>query len=94
MENQNGEQVVGMQEGQQVQQQPQQNGQQVQQEPEQKGFGKWLKRNWKKIAVAASGAAAIGGSAVVAYKRGKAAGIQSVPYPTEPEDYSLDPNKE
>ena len=59
------------------------------------GFGAWCKRNWKKLAAGATGLLAIGGSAVVAYKKGKAAGIMSVPVPqqTEQEDYSLNPNE-
>ena len=59
------------------------------------GFGAWLKKHWKGVAAGVSALGAIGGSAVVAYKRGKAAGVASVPVPmAEPEDYSLDPNKD
>ena len=59
------------------------------------GFGAFCKRNWKKIVAGVTGALAIGGSAVVAYKKGKAAGIMSVPVPqqSEQEDYSLNPNE-
>lgn len=56
------------------------------------GFGTWLKRHWKGVVAAVTGAAAVGGSAVVAYKKGKAAGIMSVPQQQETEDYSLNPN--
>lgn len=52
----------------------------------------WLKRHWKAVA---AGAAALGtavATTVVAYKKGKAVGIASVPMP-EPEDYSLNPNE-
>ena len=65
-------------------------------ETEEKGFGAFCKRNWKKIVAGVTGALAIGGSAVVAYKKGKAAGIMSVPVPQqsgEQEDYSLNPNE-
>ena len=80
----------------QVQQTPEQ-PQNVQQpaETEKHGFGAWCKRNWKKLVAGATGVLAIGGSAVVAYKKGKAAGIMSVPVPqqNEQEDYSLNPNE-
>lgn len=82
----------------QVQQTPEQ-PQNVQQpavtEEEKKGFGAFCKRNWKKIVAGVTGVLAIGGSAVVAYKKGKAAGIMSVPVPqqSEQEDYSLNPNE-
>ena len=59
---------------------------------EKKGFKAWLKKHWKGAAAGLAGALALGGSAVVAYKKGKAAGIMSVPVePTE--DYSLNPNE-
>ena len=56
------------------------------------GFGKWLKKHWKAVVGGVTGALAVGGSAVVAYKKGKAAGINSVPLPDQ-EDYSLNPNE-
>lgn len=64
-------------------------------EPEKQGFGAWCKRNWKKLAAGATALLAAGGSAVVAYKKGKAAGIMSVPVPQQQEqdDYSLNPNE-
>ena len=81
----------------QVQQTPEQpqNVQQPAVTEEKGGFGAFCKRNWKKIVAGVTGALAIGGSAVVAYKKGKAAGIMSVPVPqqSEQEDYSLNPNE-
>ena len=63
-------------------------------ETQKQGFGGWLKQHWKGAVAVLTGAAAVGGSAVVAYKRGKAAGIMSVPVPQqEQEDYSLNPNQ-
>lgn len=54
----------------------------------------WFKRHWKAVAAGAGAVVTAVGSAVVAYKKGKANGIASVPMPpmAEPEDYSLDPN--
>lgn len=60
---------------------------------EKQGIKGWLKKHWKGVTGAIAGAVAAGGSAIVAYKKGKAAGIMSVPMP-EQEDYSLDPNRE
>ena len=57
------------------------------------GFGSWCKAHWKGITAGVLGALGIGGSAVVAYRKGKAAGIASVPV-TDGEDYSLNPNNE
>ena len=68
---------------------------QVQQPVEQKngGFFAWCKRHWKALAGAGAGAGLLVTSGVVAYKKGKAAGIMSVPMPqVEQDDYSLDPN--
>ena len=65
--------------------------------PEQKqGIGTWCKQHWKGLVASVTGVLAIGGTAVAAYKRGKAVGIMSVPMPpqAEAEDYSLDPNRE
>ena len=73
-----------------VQQQPTVSEQQ--QEPKQQKAKGWLKRHWKGVAAAGTGIGAAVVSAFVAYKRGKAAGINSVPVP-EPEDYSLNPNE-
>lgn len=77
-----------------VQAEPQ-NVQQVAAQPEQKtGLGGWLKKHWKGVTAAITGGGAAVASAVIAYKKGKAAGIMSVPAPTgEPEDYSLNPNE-
>lgn len=85
---QNGQQQVQQQEP--VQQQAVQ--QQVQTE-EKKGFGGWLKKHWKGVTATIIGAGTAVGSAVVAYKKGKAAGVMSVPQ-QEADDYSLDPNRE
>lgn len=57
------------------------------------GFKKWLKDHKKGVIATVIGAFTAGGSAFVAYKKGKAAGIMSVPVP-EQDDYSLDPNRE
>ena len=58
------------------------------------GFGTWVKRHWKGLVAGATATAAAVGSAVVAYKKGKAAGQCCVPVQqTEPEDYSLNPNE-
>ncbi len=64
---------------------------QVQQETG--GFKAWMKRHWKGAVGGALGLGTAVGSAWVAYKKGKAAGINSVPMPTEQEDYSLNPNE-
>lgn len=60
---------------------------------EKKGFGAFCKAHWKGITAGVLGALGIGGSAIVAYKKGKAAGIASVPLPNEEDDYSLNPNE-
>lgn len=57
------------------------------------GFKGWMKKHWKALTAAALGAAAAGGSAYAAYKKGKAAGMAGVPAQQEPEDYSLNPNE-
>lgn len=57
------------------------------------GFKVWLKKHWKGVTAAVVGAAAAGGSAYAAYKKGKAAGMAGVPAQQEPEDYSLNPNE-
>lgn len=74
---------------------PQNGQQQTTETTEQKGgFGAWCKRHWKGLVAGVTGALAVGGSAVVAYKKGKQAGVASVPpQMVEPEDYSLNPNE-
>lgn len=57
------------------------------------GFKGWLKKHWKAVTATIVGAAAAGGSAYAAYKKGKAAGMAGVPAQQEPEDYSLNPNE-
>lgn len=57
------------------------------------GFKGWFKKHWKAVTAAALGAAAAGGSAFAAYKKGKAAGMAVVPAQQEAEDYSLNPNE-
>ena len=57
------------------------------------GFKGWLKKHWKAVTAAALGAAAAGGSAYAAYRKGKAAGMAGVPAQQEPEEYSLNPNE-
>lgn len=83
---------------QQVQQVPeQQQPQQVQQpvvivQTEKEGIGAWFKRHWKGVVGAVTGALAVGGSAVVAYKKGKQAGFNSMPQQQD-DCYSLNPNE-
>ena len=60
---------------------------------EEKGFKGWFKKHWKGVTAAVVGAAAAGGSAYAAYRKGKAAGMAGVPAQQEPEDYSLNPNE-
>ena len=75
-------------------QQPENGQQAVEQQTEKKGgIGAWFKQHWKGVVAGVTGALAVGGSAVVAYKKGKAAGIMSVPVPEQQEDYSLNPNE-
>lgn len=102
MSNPNKQQVTEQQVEQNVQQanapvqpEPQQQApQQVVVQPEKEGFGGWLKRHWKGVTATIVGAGTAVGSAVVAYKKGKAAGVMSVQPLQETEDYSLDPNRE
>ena len=56
------------------------------------GVGNWLKRHWKGLTAGVAGVAATVTSAIVAYKKGKAAGVMSVPVQPQ-EDYSLNPNE-
>ena len=60
---------------------------------EKKNFGGWLKQHWKGVVAGVTGALALGGSAVMAYRKGKAAGINMTPVPQEQDDYSLNPNE-
>ena len=60
---------------------------------EKHGFGAWCKRHWKGIVAGATGLVAAGGSAFVAYKKGKAAGMAGIPVQQDAEDYSLNPNE-
>lgn len=77
-----------------VQAEPQNVQQPVQQEQQKTGFGAWLKKHWKGVTAAVTGTGAAVASAVVAYKKGKAAGIAAAPQTVgEPEDYSLNPNE-
>lgn len=52
----------------------------------------WFKKHWKGVAGSAAAVVTVLGTGFVAWKKGKAAGIMSVPTPPQ-EDYSLDPNK-
>lgn len=92
-------------EGQQVtdqqgQQAPAQNqtpeGQQqvVNQTEEKLGFGGWLKKHWKGVTATVLGVGTAVGTSIAAYKKGKAAGVASVPCQYQEEDYSLNPNQE
>lgn len=77
-----------------VQAEPQNVQQPVQQAQQKTGFGEWLKKHWKGVTAAVTGTGAAVASAVVAYKKGKAAGIAAAPQTVgEPEDYSLNPNE-
>lgn len=58
------------------------------------GLGAKIKKHWKGIAIGATGILAAGASVFTAYKKGKQVGINSIPYPQQPEeDYSLNPNE-
>ena len=70
--------------------------QEEQQKSEEKtGLKSWLKRHWRGVTAGIIGTGIIGGSAVLAYKKGKKTGMSYVPLPTEEEqeDYSLNPNE-
>lgn len=82
-----------VQQAQEVQAAPTPVQQQVTPAEEPRGFKAWLKKHWKGLTAAAVGAAAAGGSAYAAYRKGKAAGMAGVPVQQEPEDYSLNPNE-
>lgn len=56
---------------------------------EKETFGKKVKRHWKGLAAGIAGGALLIGSAIAAYRRGKAASA----VPEQPEDYSLNPNE-
>lgn len=61
-------------------------------EPKKEGIGGWLKKHWKGVTAAVTGTGAAVASAIVAYRKGKAAGMNCMP-PQEQEDYSLNPNE-
>ena len=61
--------------------------------PVKETLGQKLKKHWKGVTATIVGVGTAAGSAVVAYRKGKAAGIMSVPQ-QEADDYSLDPNRE
>ena len=69
-----------------VVQQPVQTQQVVEQKPN------WFKQHWKGVAATAAAILTTLGVSKVAYSKGKAAGIQSVPLPPQ-DDYSLYPNE-
>lgn len=71
---------------------PQQQAPQVVVVTEKKGIGSWLKAHWKGVTAAVTGTGAAVASAIVAYRKGKAAGMTCVPQ-QEQEDYSLNPNE-
>ena len=74
--------------------QPQMQQVAAQVEPQKEGFGNWCKRHWKGLVAGITGTGAVVTSAILAYKKGKAAGVASVPMPVvEQEDYSLNPNE-
>ena len=76
-----------------MQAEPQQAPQVVVQVTEQKQtFGGWLKKHWKGVTAAVTGTGAAVASAIVAYRKGKAAGMTCVPQ-QDAEDYSLNPNE-
>ena len=52
----------------------------------------WFKQHWKGIAAAGAAILTTLGVSKVAYNKGKAAGINSVPLPPQ-DDYSLNPNE-
>lgn len=52
----------------------------------------WLKQHWKGLAAAGAAILTTLGVSKVAYNKGKAAGINSVPLPPQ-DDYSLNPNE-
>ena len=65
-------------------------------EPAKEGLMDKLKKHWKGVTAVIVGAGLGVGSAFVAYKKGKAAGIMSCPTPEpqqDPDEYSLDPNR-
>lgn len=77
-----------------VQAEPQQAAPQVVVVTEQKpGIGGWLKKHWKGVTAAVTGTGAAVASAIVAYRKGKAAGMSSCVPQQEQEDYSLNPNE-
>ena len=91
-QNQNGQQQEQVQQQNAAPAQPEQVVQQQVVVEQKQGPKGWLKQHWKGAVAAITGLFAAGGSAYVAYKKGKAAGINSVPLP-QTEDYSLNPNE-
>ena len=75
-----------------VQAEPQQAQVVVQVTEQKKGIGSWLKAHWKGVTAAVTGTGAAVASAIVAYRKGKAAGMTCVPQ-QEQDDYSLNPNE-
>lgn len=73
------------------QQQPEQQEQKTEQQ--QKGFWPWVKRHKKGVTATVVGIVTAVSSGFVAYKKGKAAGINMIPVPQENEDGSLNPNE-
>jgi hypothetical protein len=58
------------------------------------GIGDFVKRHWKGLLAGLTGTGAAVTSAILAYKKGKQAGMQAIPPQVgEPEDYSLNPNE-
>ena len=99
MSNQDKKVTEGQQDVNQAQQAPAQTGapegQQVGNQTEEKlGFGGWLKKHWKGVTATVIGVGTAVGTSIAAYKKGKAAGVASVPCQYQEEDYSLDPNQE
>ena len=95
-ENLNGTATTEGQQGapQVTQQQTQTVPQQQTEQAEKKGFKVWLKQHWKGVTATIVGTGAAVVSAVEAYKKGKAAGVASVPVQQQDaDDFSLNPNE-
>ena len=97
MSNQNNNQKAEVKVEQTVEQPQPENGvvqvvvQAPQSEEKSGGFIQWCKKHWKALTGAALGVAGASAATVVAYKKGKAAGIGCVVSPDE--DYSVNPNE-
>ena len=89
-QNNKGTEQEAQQQAQQTQQEAPVVAQQQAQEQQKSGFGNWMKRHWKGVVGTVTGALAVGGSAIVAYKKGKAAG--AVMQTQQEDDNSLNPN--